>query len=61
MYRIEWCRDWHTSGSTYGAFHIIAKNGAVVAKCKTEEFARKIIRGLLLCSEEKKRLENFLI
>ena len=54
MYRKEWNYSRKTP-----FVEVMAKNGAVIAECKTKAMADKIIRGLILLREEEIKMRNF--
>lgn len=58
MYRKEWKYD---TGNKRPVVEILAKNGAVIAECKTKVMADKIIDGLMLLRAEEIKRDNFRI
>ena len=58
MNRIEWK---FSTGSEAPVIEIMAKNGAVIAECKTKATAERICRGLELLRIEEIKIKNFRI
>ena len=54
MYR----KEWNYSTAT-PLVDIMARNGAVIAQCKTKAMADKIIKGLKLLRIEEIKMDNF--